>query len=656
MLIPCPDRKTQERAEKKAKAQSDQQEKTETESQSFNHLLNIFNEKQDNDLSSDDGEDSSHSEEEIEDEAEESEDVDSETEHDDGQDVGDGSTHYFRKHFGVDYDESTFEKAVQDKSPATSDEYSTLGRYQVLRRSSCLSPFDAGSNSIKKMGLKKVLETHASLTLSGLKEEDGRNKRLEFLSIISQYIDVMHMRRKLDDVQHFRWCYCLHILNHMLNVRQQVLKNNTKIQKAKMEKKIIDDMETRDQGFTRARVLILLPFRESAKSVVQMFASLLFGPEHQGPTIQMKRFLTEFSSSKELRDPQNKKPVDYMQTFAGNTDDSFRIGMAITKKSLKLYTDFYDSDVIICSPLSLRMMITSERPDYDFLSSIEILVLDQTEIFLMQNWEHVIEIVKHVNLKPANSERVDFSRVKMPFLDEKASLFRQNIVLGSAVFNEAVALFNRSSSNYAGQVVFPNDVPLTEASISRVFVKHPQQFIRHECTSLESCSDARFEYFTHVVMPSIRDETHVLIYVSSYFDFVRLRNFLKREEYNFVSVCEYTDDGKVAQCRSQFVKEGRRLMLYTERIHFYRRFLIKGVRKVIFYQLPSLPQFYSQICNLTIPALQGSRFTDEHVKHMSICSHFCRYDVHRLRGVLGTERASKLLLKSAEDKTVFHSE
>jgi len=30
--------------------------------------------------------------------------------------------------------------------------------------------------------------------------------------------------------------------------------------------------------------------------------------------------------------------------------------------------------------------------DYDFLNSVEVLILDQAEIFLMQNWDHILSI------------------------------------------------------------------------------------------------------------------------------------------------------------------------------------------------------------------------------------------------------------------------
>lgn len=39
-------------------------------------------------------------------------------------------------------------------------------------------------------------------------------------------------------------------------------------------------------------------------------------------------------------------------------------------------------------------------------------------------------------------------------------------------------------------------------------------------------------------------------------------------------------------------------LLYSERVHFFRRFRIKGIRHIIFYQPPTYPHFYSEMCNL----------------------------------------------------------
>ena len=50
----------------------------------------------------------------------------------------------------------------------------------------------------------------------------------------------------------------------------------------------------------------------------------------------------------------------WYKIFAGNIDDCFRLGIAVTNKQLKLYSEFYHSDILVASPLGLRTIIGGE--------------------------------------------------------------------------------------------------------------------------------------------------------------------------------------------------------------------------------------------------------------------------------------------------------
>ena len=78
-------------------------------------------------------------------------------------------------------------------------------------------------------------------------------------------------------------------------------------------------------------------------------------------------------------------------------DDHFYIGMSLKHNmklgtaKLKLYEKFYESDIIVGSPLAIRILtgqesdanaIADKKIDFDFLSSIEYLVLDSAEAFV----------------------------------------------------------------------------------------------------------------------------------------------------------------------------------------------------------------------------------------------------------------------------------
>jgi U3 small nucleolar RNA-associated protein 25 len=57
--------------------------------------------------------------------------------------------------------------------------------------------------------------------------------------------------------------------------------------------------------------------------------------------------------------------------------------VAVKAKNVNLYNDFYTSDLLLASPLGLRRIIGGvgdKERDYDFLSSVEVIVVDQVRL------------------------------------------------------------------------------------------------------------------------------------------------------------------------------------------------------------------------------------------------------------------------------------
>ena len=67
--------------------------------------------------------------------------------------------------------------------------------------------------------------------------------------------------------------------------------------------------------------------------------------------------------------------------------------MHACRGAVKLYSDFLQSDVVVASPIALATKLSEESDGEggpaDFLSSIEIAIVDRADVQLMQNWAHV---------------------------------------------------------------------------------------------------------------------------------------------------------------------------------------------------------------------------------------------------------------------------
>ncbi|XP_076657128.1 U3 small nucleolar RNA-associated protein 25 homolog [Halictus rubicundus] len=466
----------------------------------------------------------------------------------------------------------------------------------------------------------------------------------ELFSVINNYQDLYYPERTFSNADQIRFVYCLHAINHALKTRTKVLHHNAKIAKAKCTKMAEIPDEYRDQGLVRPKILIIVPFRHSCLKIVELLIAILIGEDKGGSVMNKKRFMDDFSGNELAMPKKNPKPEDYELTFQGNTDDTFKIGISITKKTLKLYSEFYSSDIIISSLLGLRMLVGAEgeeERDYDFLASIELLIMDQAELFVMQNWDHMVHVLNHLHLQPKDSHKTDFSRVRSWCVNGWTKYYRQTLIFSGIHIPEIYGVLNKRCHNYAGKIKVMN--PIALGSICQVVVQVPQVFHRFEATSHFQALEQRMEFFTTKILPQYKDRimNHTLIFFPSYFDYVKLRNYFKKEEYSFVQICEYSKDSKIARARDMFYHSDGHFLLYSERFHFFRRIRVKGIRHIIFYAPPTFPGFYSEMCNLMQEFNQNPRAGSD--SNMTVTVLYCKYDIMQLSAIVGTERAHKML-------------
>ena len=232
----------------------------------------------------------------------------------------------------------------------------------------------------------------------------------------SSYRQTYKSREKIQAVATF------HILNHVLTSRGRIYRHNNRrriVQQKEQDDSSGDDNIPahdqknneeedimRDQGFTRPTVLVLLPTRSCCYDFVQTMVSLLHG-DNDGDTAaavvdnnnnNMDRFETEYGKPEEVPkdaagDNAHRQKVirqkgpAWNELFGDdrNDDDDFKIGVQLNLKkggggkkcrrqdkdqqsslsssnqscSIKLFCDFYKSDIILASPLGLKMTTSS---------------------------------------------------------------------------------------------------------------------------------------------------------------------------------------------------------------------------------------------------------------------------------------------------------
>ncbi|KAF4685070.1 hypothetical protein FOZ60_006892 [Perkinsus olseni] len=268
-------------------------------------------------------------------------------------------------------------------------------------------------------------------------------------------------------------------------------------------------------------------------------------------------------------------------------DDDFRVGIQVGRRMVRLYAPFSASDIIIASPLGLRLITGAEgdaKREFDFLSSIEMVLLDRADVLSMQNWDHVLEILKVTNVQPSTlPEGADISRLRPWIADGLARRFRQTVVL-TDTYNPLMDSVIHDTWEEGKEGNWRGMDP--HAALYQA---------RHGRQVLEA-SDKYLKFFEERYWKDIGAGLgRLAICVSSYFEYLRLRAFLKKNDASFVAIDEYSSNKSMGRARQFFLTQQKKVILMTERLLWYRKLRIKGIQHYLFYGVPERPEIYEDL-------------------------------------------------------------
>lgn len=266
---------------------------------------------------------------------------------------------YFETHF-ADVDTHDlhrgFEAVKKQEWKITYENSEVLGRVTTAIPKTIATQFEPEPwtkepvTSIEHLGLKKRLLERCLKIIPQLSPMQAA-----LAPVVFKYQDLLYGGRTPKNAESLRHLTALHALNHLSKTRDRVIRNNEKLQLAAKQNNGAEVPEVRDQGFTRPKVLILLETRSACVKWVDSIVAVS-APDQQE---NKKRFEDAFVSEEEKYG--DEKPEDFLELFEGNDDNDFRLGLKFTRKTLKLYSQFYSSDIILASPLGLRRAIKADE-------------------------------------------------------------------------------------------------------------------------------------------------------------------------------------------------------------------------------------------------------------------------------------------------------
>jgi U3 small nucleolar RNA-associated protein 25 len=102
-------------------------------------------------------------------------------------------------------------------------------------------------------------------------------------------------------------------------------------------------------------------------------------------------------------------------------------------------------------------------------------------------------------------------------------------------------------------------------------------------------SEERFSFFKRSIWEKWEKNEQldkVLVFCSSYFEFLKLRSFFQKEDASILGVSEYSEKSKIQSRVASFMSRKCAFLLFSERAYFFEKCLIKNMNHIVFYSLP----------------------------------------------------------------------
>ncbi|KAL4434767.1 hypothetical protein ABPG74_017187 [Tetrahymena malaccensis] len=486
-------------------------------------------------------------------------------------------------------------------------------------------------DSLAQKYVKEGLNCSTENLDQSIKLSDLTNSQLIQFGIINNYHDLVFIDQEEKRNESFRKLYCSHIMNHMSKVPLQKdfveeLAEKEALQKLKNSKKadtaVVNNEEDdlnckKNKGYTNCKILIITPFKGDATTIINELLSI-YGESKLKKKSNKQRFIEEY---------ENPDRMD---------EDDFRIGISITNKGLKLFTPFEHCDIIVTSLVGLRLA-TGEKGDKDrnfsFLSSVEILVIDRAHVLYNQNWLHMNELMSLFNQIPKHKHVTNnIHQIREYYFENLAKFYRQTIVYTEFNFPELNSIKNRFMNNYKGCFqIKPYYQQLPHPKVN-------QEFIKFDIHNIQNEMDERIEFFKKKIWDDWNKEEMdgSVIFVSSYFEYIKLKSMFVKQNAPVFGICEYTKKRDVQKRIAQFKNGTLPYLMQTERAYFFDVGSIRGMKNILFFSLPKNSYIYQEMLSYLHP---------QSLKHSKcrVVSLFNKYDAFALERIVGTENAKEFL-------------